>query len=76
MACVNADGTLAPVAAQVMRAVAASGSAATAAAIALATGLPLYRARATLRELVTAGFVVDEAGAHRLSDTGRARLAA
>lgn len=77
MACVSADGTLTPVAATLLRAVAdaASPAVASAEAVSRGTGVPLYRVRSTLRELVAAGLLREaEGGGHRVSAEGAARL--
>lgn len=74
MPCVNADGTLTPVAIQVLRGMEFLHGANSADAIARAAGIPVYRARASLRELQHAGLVADEGTAHRLTEAGRARL--
>jgi len=74
MGCINADGSLSPVALQVLRALAASTEPVTGDVVARVTGLPVYRARASLRELQSAGLVTDESGAPRLSALGQARL--
>jgi DNA-binding IclR family transcriptional regulator len=54
MGCVNPDGSLTPVALQVLRALAESDEPMTGDLIARVTGLPVYRARASLRELRSA----------------------
>jgi len=74
MGCINVDGSLSPVALQVLRALAASTEPVTGDVVARVTGLPVYRARASLRELQSAGLVTDESGAPRLSALGQARL--
>ena len=75
MACVDDRGTLTPIAAAILRALGAEG--ATPAAVARASGLPLYRVRAGLRELADAGFAREgEGGAFTASESGVARLAA
>lgn len=74
MACVNPDGSLTPIAIQVLRGIASQHAGATADAIARAAGVPVYRARASLRELHHAGLVEDEGTSHRITDAGRARL--
>lgn len=76
MPCVAPDGSLTPVAARVLGALAAAGPAGTADTVAGATGLPVYRARATLRELRLAGLVDEAGGGHVLTADGRAKLAA
>ena len=58
MACVNADGTLSPSGRAMLDAVKAPASPDQVAAI---TGLPLFRVRSGLRELVSAGLVKEEA---------------
>jgi predicted transcriptional regulator len=43
--------------------------------IATVTGLPVFRIRSSMRELVEAGLVVDDGGArYHLSDKGLARI--
>jgi DNA-binding IclR family transcriptional regulator len=54
MACVNSDGTITSSARAVLK---ATQQPVTAAEIAAATGLPLYRIRGSLRELVDAGLL-------------------
>lgn len=74
MACVNADGTLTAVAERVLRAL--LDDVLTPEEIARATEIPLYRARASLRELAAAGYLAEDAGGWRLTDAGRARVVA
>lgn len=74
MGCVNPDGSLTPVALQMLRALSALPDGGDAESVAHATGRPLYRARASLRELEAAGFVMLDRGAHRLTNAGRAKL--
>lgn len=74
MGCVNTDGSLTPIALRVLGELSALGAGATADAVARATGLPPYRARASLRELYAAGFVAGEPGSPRISETGLDRL--
>ena len=76
MGCVNPDGSLTPVALQVLRALSALPDGGDAEAVAAATGRPLYRARASLRELEAAGFVMLDRGAHRLTSAGRTKIGA
>ena len=71
MACVNPDGTVTPSAIAILTAL---RSADTAELIAPLAGLPLFRVRSALRELVTAGLVEAVDGHHRLTDAGLARL--
>lgn len=54
MACVNADGTLSASGRAMLKAV---EQPATAEEVAAATGLPMFRVRSGLRELVSAGLV-------------------
>jgi hypothetical protein len=74
MGCVNADGSLTPLAQQVLRSLSALPDGGDAESVAELTGRPLYRARASLRELEGAGFVTLDRGAHRLTTAGRAKL--
>ncbi|HEX5972679.1 MAG TPA: FaeA/PapI family transcriptional regulator [Gemmatimonadaceae bacterium] len=76
MPCVNADGSLTPVAAQVLGALASVPAPATTDAVANAAELPLYRVRSTLRELQLAGLVAEVDANRVLTPEGRARLAA
>ena len=71
MACVNPDGTVTPSAIAILTAL---RSADTAELIAPLAGLPLFRVRSALRELVAAGLVIADDGRHRLTDAGLARL--
>jgi DNA-binding IclR family transcriptional regulator len=57
MACVNADGTLSTSGRAMLDALAATK---TASEVASATGLPLFRVRSGLRDLVAAGLVRQE----------------
>ena len=75
MACVNSDGTLNPIALRVLRAVGSDAANRSAEVIGERANLPLYRARASLRELETAGFVTEVEEVFHLSDAGRARVA-
>jgi DNA-binding IclR family transcriptional regulator len=54
MACVNGDGTLTIVARQMLAALATADGADD---VRVATGLPMYRVRSGLREMVAAGLV-------------------
>lgn len=71
MACVEPDGTLSTVAREVLEALADGLDAP---AIAARLGRPLFRVRASLRELTEAGLVTATADGHALTDDGRARL--
>jgi DNA-binding IclR family transcriptional regulator len=68
---VNPDGTVTPSAIAILTAL---RSADTAELIAPLAGLPLFRVRSALRELVAAGLVIADDGRHRLTDAGLARL--
>ena len=74
MACINPDGTLAP-SAQSILAVLSSG-AAKAETLAQQAGLPLFRVRSSMRELVEAGLVAEADGAYALTEDGKGRLTA
>jgi len=74
MGCVNPDGSLTPVALQVLRTLSELPDGGDAESGAAATGRPLYRARASLRELEAAGFVMLDRGAHRVTSAGRAKI--
>lgn len=71
MACINPDGTLTPSAAAVLKAAEAP---ITPAEIARQVGLPLYRVRSSLRELVEAGLLKEDAGFYTVTTLGKARL--
>ncbi|MBE3558194.1 MAG: hypothetical protein IMW89_03095 [Ktedonobacteraceae bacterium] len=73
MACVNADGTVTASARSIL---AAAQRAASAAEISTAAGLPLYRVRSSLRELVRAGLLRAEGERYILTEDGRTRLSA
>ena len=76
MPCVNADGSLTVVAAQVLGALASVEAPGTVDAVARAVALPVYRVRSTLRELQLAGLVAEVDATRVLTPEGRARLAA
>jgi predicted transcriptional regulator len=71
MACVNADGTITPMAKSLLQAL---GNPLTPEEAAALIGVPLFRIRASLRELQAAGFVKDEGGRYRLTEQGRAKI--
>lgn len=73
MACIAPDGTLTTQARAVL---AALDHPHTPEEVAADTGLPLYRIRSSLRELVDAGLLEPEGGAYRATATGRARIVA
>lgn len=71
MACVNADGSVTPTAKALLRSLEIPlGPEAIAARI----GAPLFRVRASLRELRAAGFVAESEGLFRATDAGRAKI--
>jgi len=74
MACINPDGTLAPSAQSILTAL--RGGAAKAETLAQQAGLPLFRVRSSMRELVQAGLVTEQEGAYALTDAGSERLKA
>ena len=71
MACVNPDGTLTPSAISVIE---AARSPVAPAQLAGATALPLYRVRASLRELVEAGLLAEREGLFVATDAALDRL--
>lgn len=73
MACINPDGTVTPSARSILRATQAP---LTPAEIAAATGLPLYRIRSSLRELVQASLLREEGERYVLTEAGKKHTAA
>jgi DNA-binding IclR family transcriptional regulator len=72
MACINPDGTLTTSAKAVLQVLAES---ATPTEVARKVGLPLFRVRSSLRELVEAALLVEETdGSYRLTAAGTERL--
>ncbi len=71
MACVNPDGTLTPTAHKVLAALTEPRPPEEVAGIA---GQPLFRVRASLRELGEAGLVAESGGMFVLTDEGRGKL--
>ena len=74
MACVATDGSLTAVAAQVLGALATAAAPGAEDVVAGAAGLPIYRVRATLRELEREHLVEDVGGVRVLTPAGRAKL--
>jgi len=68
MPCVNADGTVTESGRAMLLGL---KDAATAEALARATGLPLFRVRSGLREMARAGLVVELEGAYRVTERGQ-----
>lgn len=73
MACINPDGTVTPSASKILR---AALSPLTPPQIADATGLPLYRIRSSLRELVQAALLRENGEVYTVTEAGRTRAAA
>ncbi len=73
MPCVTATGELTPSGRSILEALAHPRDAQ---ALAEATGLPLFRARASLREFVEAGLVEEREGTYEATDRGRKLLGA
>jgi ribosomal protein S19E (S16A) len=71
MACIDDRGTLSPTARMFLEALRRP---ATPEGAAEAMGQPLYRIRASVRELVAAGLVEERDGRHMLTAEGRARI--
>ncbi len=71
MPCVTATGELTPSGRSILEALALPRDAQ---ALAEATGLPLFRARASLREFVEAGLVEEREGAYVISGAGMEKL--
>jgi hypothetical protein len=71
VACINADGSLTASARKVLRAL---ENPLTAEEIRDATGQPLFRIRASLREMEAAGLVAGAEGYFTVTDEGREKL--
>ena len=71
MACVNADGSITPTAKALLQSI---ESPLGPEAIAAKIGAPLFRVRASLRELQAAGFVAESGGLFRTTDEGRTKI--
>jgi DNA-binding IclR family transcriptional regulator len=71
MACVNSDGTLTVVAAQILAALATADDPAD---IAMAAGLPMYRVRSGLRDMAQAGIVEPLGTGFAITPRGRQLL--
>jgi DNA-binding IclR family transcriptional regulator len=71
MACVNPDGTLSPSARTLLR---AADALRTPAELAQQTGLPLFRIRASVRELIEAGLLQEENGRYQRTAAAEALL--
>ena len=73
MACINPDGTLTPSAKKVLIELDVPS---TTAEISQTTGLPVYRIRSSLRELVEAGFVAVDGEKYSITQQGKDSLLA
>jgi predicted transcriptional regulator len=71
MACINPDGTLSVAAKKIM---ASMQQPTTLEDIAQQTGLPLYRIRSSVREIVQAGLVLEEDRRYTLTEAGKERI--
>ncbi|MBP7228173.1 MAG: hypothetical protein KA988_03615 [Longilinea sp.] len=71
MACVNPDGTLSPSARTLLR---AADVLQTPAELAQRTGLPLFRIRASVRELIEANLLQEENGRYQRTQAALALL--
>lgn len=67
MACVNPDGTLTDSGRAMLSALRTTG---TPEQVAAATGLPLFRVRSGLREMMHAALVEEQQGSYRLTERG------
>jgi predicted transcriptional regulator len=73
MACINPDGTLTPTARKVLETLQQPLSLAD---LARVTGLPLYRIRMSLRELLEAGLLKESHSEYQATPAGLEKLAA
>jgi predicted transcriptional regulator len=71
MACINTDGSLSPIAQQILTAL---YSPTKLLEINQKTGVPLYRIRASIRELTDLGFMIEMDGYYHITDNGREKL--
>jgi predicted transcriptional regulator len=71
MACIAPDGALTPQAKVVLGAMVAPAHLED---VARQTGLPLFRIRASVRELAQAGLLEESGGAYRVTAAGREKL--
>jgi DNA-binding IclR family transcriptional regulator len=71
MACLNPDGTLTASAIALLKALTQAGTPQEAAE---RTGLPLYRIRSSLRELVEAGLLEESEGSYHTTPSGMQRI--
>ncbi len=71
MACISADGALTESARKMLEAV---QTPATPEEVAQSTGLPLFRVRSGLRELVQAGLVAETEGRYQITEAGQQKM--
>lgn len=71
MACISSDGTLTESARKMLEALRTPASAEE---VAQTTGLPLFRVRSGLRELVQAGLVEEREGHYQLTESGKQKV--
>lgn len=71
MPCLNSDGQLTEAARQILSAMERPASLEQ---VAAGTGLPLYRIRSAVRELVEAGLAAERDGMFHVTDTGMAAI--
>ncbi|MEA1965027.1 MAG: hypothetical protein U9O41_07885 [Candidatus Aerophobetes bacterium] len=71
MPCINEDGTLTPSARAVLSAI---SSPITSEEVAKSTGLPLFRIRSSIREMLEAGLVEEKEEKYVATKLGRAKI--
>ncbi|NSW79922.1 MAG: hypothetical protein HPY54_12910 [Chthonomonadetes bacterium] len=71
MACISPEGTLTESARKMLEAV---QTPATPEEVAQSTGLPLFRVRSGLRELVQAGLVAETEGRYQITEAGQQKM--
>ena len=71
MACINPDGTLSPTAQAVISALRTPSLVED---LGRVTGLPVYRIRSTIRDLIEAGLVNEKDGKYQLTESGKKRF--
>lgn len=71
MACISPEGTLTESARRMLQAV---QTPATPEEVAQSTGLPLFRVRSGLRELVQAGLVAETEGRYQITEAGQQKM--
>jgi len=71
MACINPDGTLTPSAKAILSAV---SSPASLEEVAKSTGLPLFRIRSSIREMLEAGLAEEKEGKYAATKLGQEKI--